>query len=102
MAEWNTPLAVVAGAAATLTGLVFVAVSINLSHVMTFPGLPRRAGESILQFLGIFFIAVVTLVPGQPPWILALEFLVIGLVSWIAQVAGQIRYLKIRAGHPWS
>ncbi|HEX4308894.1 MAG TPA: hypothetical protein VHZ25_02635 [Acidobacteriaceae bacterium] len=30
--EWNTLLAVQAGAAATLTGLIFVAVSINLAN----------------------------------------------------------------------
>jgi hypothetical protein len=51
ISEWNTLLSVRAGAAATLTGLVFVAVSINLSKILTFPGLPGRAAESLLQFL---------------------------------------------------
>ena len=44
IAEWNTYLAVQAGAAATLTGLVFVAVSLNLNRIMSFPGLSSRAG----------------------------------------------------------
>jgi hypothetical protein len=34
----------VAGAAAVLTGLVFVAVSINLERVLAVPGVPDRAG----------------------------------------------------------
>lgn len=102
MAEWYTLLAVVAGAAATLTGLVFVAVSINLSRIMAFPGLSGRAAESIQQFMGAFLIAMVALIPGQPAQNLAMEFLGIGLISWIAQLAGQVRYLKQRAGHPWS
>jgi hypothetical protein len=41
-------------------------------------------------------------VPRQPEPILAIELLAIGAVFWITQVVGQIRYLKMRAGHPWS
>ena len=100
IAEWSTLLAVEAGAAATLTGLVFVAVSINLNRIVTIPGLPGRAAESILQFLGVFFISTVALIPGQSERILAVEFLVIGTVLWIAQVVGIVRYLRLRTGHP--
>jgi hypothetical protein len=102
IAEWNTLLSVEAGAAATLTGLVFVAVSINLSKIMTVPGLPGRAAESILQFLQVFLMSTVALIPRQPERILALEFLGIGLFLWIAQIVGQVRYLRMRTGHPWS
>jgi modulator of FtsH protease len=99
--EWNPLLEVVASAAATLMGLVFVAVSINMSTIMNYPGLPDRAAESILQFLTMFLIALVALVPRQPRWSLAVEFLSIAAVSWVAQAIGQIRYLRLRAGHPW-
>ena len=102
LAEWNTLLAVEAGAAATLTGLVFVAVSINLGKIMDFPGLPARAAESILQFMGAFLISTVALIPRQPEWILASELLAIAIVSWAAQTVGQVRYLRKRHGHPWS
>jgi hypothetical protein len=102
IAEWSTLLAVEAGAAATLTGLVFVAVSINLNRITTFPGLSGRAAESILQFLQVFLVCTVALIPLQPEWIFAIEVLVIAAVSWGAQVTVQVRYLKSRAGHPWS
>jgi len=102
IAEWSTFLAVEAGAAATLTGLVFVAVSLNLQKIMSFPGLPGRAGESILQLLQIFFIATILLVPGQPLRLLALEILLIAAVSWAAQVAGQIHYRRSAKDHPLS
>ncbi len=95
-------LAVQASAAATLTGLVFVAVSINLNRIMAFPGLPGRAGESILEFLNVFFVSIVALVPQQPAKLLAIEILLIGLTSWIAQMVVQRRYLRVRTGHPWS
>jgi uncharacterized membrane protein len=102
IAEWNTLLAVEAGAAATLTGLVFVALSINLSKILTIPGLPGRGAESIMQFLEVFLISTVALIPRQPERIFAIEVLVIAVVSWGAQVTVQVRYLLVRTGHPWS
>jgi hypothetical protein len=100
--EWNTLLAVEAGAAATLTGLVFVAISINLTKIMSVPGLPGRGAESIMQFLEVFLISTVALIPRQPERIFSIEVLVIGVVAWAAQVATQVRYLMVRTGHPWS
>lgn len=91
-----------AGAAATLTGLVFVAFSINQTRIMEFPGLPGRAMESLLQFLEVFLVCTVALVPRQPEQMLAIELLIIGIFFWVVQVIGQIRYLRLRAGHPWS
>lgn len=102
IAEWTTFLAVQAGAAATLTGLVFVAFSINQTRIMEFPGLPGRAMESLLQFLEVFLVCTVALVPRQPEQMLAIELLIIGIFFWVVQVIGQIRYLRLRAGHPWS
>ena len=93
-----------AGAAATLTGLVFVAFSINQAKIMEYPGLPGRAMESILQFLEVFLVCTVALVPRQPEQILAIELLIVGVFFWVVQLIGQIRYLRLRAGagHPWS
>jgi len=101
VAEWSTLLTVEAETAATLTGLVFVAVSINLDRIMAYPGLPGRAAESILQFLAVFLISIVALIPGQPDRVLAIEILGAGVFFWGLQIAGQIGYLRLRAGHPW-
>ena len=100
MTEWNTLLALEAGAAATLIGLVFVAVSINLDRVLAYPGLPERAAESVLQFLEVFLISTVALVPAQPERILAIELLVIGVLFWMIPIVLQIKYLRLKTGHP--
>ena len=102
LSEWHTLLAVQAGAAATLTGLVFVAVSINLGRIMAAPGLPGRAGESIVQFLQVFFVATVALIPRQPLNVLASEILAISIGSWFFQVICQIRFKRSLPGHPRS
>jgi hypothetical protein len=99
-AEWSTLLAVEAGAAATFTGLVFVALSVNLARIVGVPGLPGRGAESILQFLEVLLISTVALIPGQSERALAIEFMAIGFAFWLAPVAGQILYLRQRGGHP--
>jgi hypothetical protein len=99
LSEWQTLFTVQAGAAASLTGLVFVAVSINLKKIIDVPGLSGRAGDSILQFLQVFFICTVALIPRQPAAALSYEVSSIAVISWVAQVAAHLRYGKARAGH---
>ena len=99
-AEWSTYLAVQAGAAATLTGLVFVAVSLNVNRIISHSGLPSRAAESLIQLLGVFFISGLALVSGQSPKLLGAEVFLIGITSWLVQVTGQIHYMFNRSGHP--
>ena len=98
--EWQNLLCAQAEAAATLTGLVFVAVSINLTRIVETPGLPERAAESILHFLQVFFVCTVAMVPRQPMRALAVEIFAIAILSWGIQSAGQVRYARSRAGHP--
>jgi hypothetical protein len=100
LVEWQTLLSVQAGASATLTGLVFVATSINLSRILRVPGLPGRAAESLVQFLQVFFICTAALVPRQPAVALAGEVFATALLFWAVQCLAQIRYAKTRAGHP--
>jgi hypothetical protein len=70
----------VAGAAAVLTGLVFVAVSINLERVLEVPGLPARAGESVLMFLAALVYSLFLLAPGQSTTALGVELVASGLI----------------------
>jgi len=93
-------LSVMAGAAATLTGLVFVAVSINLSRVLSTPGLTGRAGESLMQLLGVVVISTTALIPEQGAIALGVEILVMGGLLWSAQMVLQIRYIASKTGHP--
>ena len=100
LSEWQTFFSVQAESAATLTGLVFVAVSINLARILTSPGLPGRAAETIAQFLQVFFISTAVLIPGQKPRPLAAEILGVVLLCWVLQVGVQVKYARSRSGHP--
>ncbi len=97
---WQTYLSVAAEAAATLTGLVFVAVSINLARIVEIPGLPSLAVDSMSQLLGVVFIALASLVPGQRLPILGGEVLTVAVVLWLIQARLQIAYVRSDTGHP--
>jgi hypothetical protein len=75
--DWQTLLSLQAGAAATLTGLVFVAASINLTKIVATPLLTVRVVESLVQFLQVFFVCSVMIVPHQSSFVLAIEILAV-------------------------
>jgi modulator of FtsH protease len=99
---WSSYMSAQAGAAATLTGLVFVAVSINLPRVLSVPGLSGRAAESLLQLFGVVVISTTMLLPGQPQLALGTEILVVGSILWLIQTVLQLRYIRGKTGHPRS
>jgi hypothetical protein len=69
-----------AGASAALAGLVFVAVSINIERILSFPGLPERSLETLLFLVSVLLISLVGLVPEQGHVALGLELLIVTLV----------------------
>ena len=76
--EWIEFGVAIAGAAAVLTGLVFVSVSINLEKVLEVHGLPGRAGESIVMFSGVLLLTFCLLMPGQSRVAVGVELIVGG------------------------
>jgi L-asparagine transporter-like permease len=94
MNEWNSLFAATAGASATLTGLLFVGVSINLSKILSMPALPERALVSIILLLTILVLSVLILVPGLSFTTLGTEVLVASVIVWIIILAVDIRNRK--------
>lgn len=70
----------VAGASAALTGLVFVAVSINLGEILKHRNLPGRAGLTLILFVTPLITGILLLVPGQSDAALGAELLIVGVV----------------------
>ncbi|HSY78921.1 MAG TPA: hypothetical protein VK884_04900 [Verrucomicrobiae bacterium] len=89
--SWTVFLSVAAGVAATLTGLIFVAVSINLSRILEVPRIANRAAESILQMFGALLISMCALVPGLSSLVLGVEVALIGLMLWMLVTILQYR-----------
>jgi hypothetical protein len=79
---WANFFVAEAGAAAALSGLVFVAVSINLTRIMDIRHLPERAGETLLVLLLVLTVATFGLVPDQGHLALGVEVGGGSLVVW--------------------
>ena len=80
---WHDFFIGVAGAAAALTGLLFVSLSINLRQILGQVWLPRRAGLALMLLFETLVIAILGLVPGRSPGILGVEYLCLGGVMWL-------------------
>jgi hypothetical protein len=91
IAGWKDFLVAAAGAAAALAGLVFVALSINLKEILSMPGVPGRAGETVILLAAALIAALVALIPGLSPPVLGLLLLAVGLPAWSAPTILQLR-----------
>jgi hypothetical protein len=67
-------------AGSALTGLLFVALSINLQRIVGYPGLVGRAGEALLLLVLPVFIGLAALQPGQALRTVGIELLAITAV----------------------
>ncbi len=102
-ADWHDLFVASVGAAAALTGLIFVAVSINLAQILADSRLPTRAAETLVVLLGLLFVSVFTLVPSQARTVLGSEIGVLGLVMAVILLPRR-RKVPREAGEPltWS
>ena len=96
MSEWHEFFLAQAGAAAVLTGLVFVGVSINLEKILADPGsgLTSRAAEALILVVGVLTASTLLLVPRQGPTLIGAEVLAVGLAAW--GWVGVIQLLRLR------
>jgi hypothetical protein len=99
-AGWENFFVAEAGASAALAGLLFVAVSINLTRILAFPHLPGRAAEALIVLLSVLTSATFGLVPNQGAAALGAELLGTGL--WVVAVASSIQWRARKHRHPQS
>jgi len=82
--DWTALFAASGGASAALTGLLFVAVSVNIERILEVAGLPERALQTLLMLLSAVIISLLVLIPGQSPAALGVELLVAAVASGVA------------------
>jgi len=98
IADWEAFYAAQLGAAATLGGLVFVGLSLNLKTILSYPVLPSRALVAMLVILAALVISSLALIPGQSPFALGLEILASGGAAAI--VCGFVEVNSLRKVEP--
>jgi hypothetical protein len=79
--DWNN-FAVIAGSAAgALTGLLFVAVSLNRERIAGHPALRAEAGQTLVLFLLPLLMSILLVIPRTSPKLLGGEFVVLAAVA---------------------
>jgi hypothetical protein len=90
--EWSTFAVIAGGAAAALTGLLFVAVSIRVDVIAKTQELRNRAAQTLALFVTVLVIAILLSIPDQ-----SLQLLGIELVALAAITGGSMLILDRRA-----
>ena len=76
---WHDFFITIAQIGATLAGLLFVGLTISLSHLLHARGYLSRAFTALFLQFETLLIGLFGLIPDQPPFVLGLEFIVSGL-----------------------
>ena len=83
-ADWQGFAEMTGGASGALTGLLFVAVSVNASRIAGHQGLRASAAQTLVLFMAPLVMAAALLAPDQADWALGAELIAVGLItSWI-------------------
>jgi len=90
-----------AGASATLAGLVFVALSVNIARILQVSHLPSRAGATIGSLMVILVCSMAALIP-QPEWMLGIEIAGFAFFGWVMKTWSAYRAFvdRMKTGRP--
>lgn len=91
LANWGLALTAMASAAAALTGLLFVALSINLQRIVASRFLINRAIEVLVLLVAALILSTLLLMPGQRKGAAAIEILALAISTSFVVGAIQIR-----------
>ena len=81
MESWDTFAEICGGSAATLTGLLFVAVSIKIASIARSQELRNRAAQTLSLFGMVLIISVLIAIPGQAYRTLGVEVVVLAVIA---------------------
>ena len=94
ISDWTIFFTAQLGAAATLGGLVFVGLSLNLTKILSFPALPNRALLALGVLLGILVVSSLILIPCQSTELIGFEILAAGLLATVVAASIEVRTLR--------
>jgi hypothetical protein len=81
---WSAFFSAQISGSAALAGLIFVAVSINLSKIIASRLLAARAGKALVTLTGVLLLSTVCLAPGQSLHWLGWKLTILGGALWVA------------------
>jgi hypothetical protein len=102
---WQNMFATVALTAATLTGLLFVGLSINLRTIVDSPAHLARAREAMISLVVLLIVSLLVLIPAQGGAALGIELLTLSVLVFALSVRLQsstVHHLPTRRRRSWK
>ena len=81
---------------------MFVALSVNLERILRVPGLPARAGETLIVLIGAVVQCGLLLIPGLNHVALGASLLVVGVLEWAIVTAVSVTGARQQTAEPRS
>jgi modulator of FtsH protease len=79
--EWANFAVIVGSAAGALTGLLFVAVSLNRDRIVGHTGLRAEAGQTLVLFIVALLLSVLLVIPGMSARVLGVVLIAVAIAS---------------------
>jgi hypothetical protein len=99
--EWHDFFIMVGGAAAVLTGLVFVAMSLNVSVIDQDATHRYRAIGTLTGITAVFVICALVLMGGQDHRAVGIEWLCVAAIAGAVYVYGYVRAVRLGGSAVW-
>jgi modulator of FtsH protease len=99
--QWHDFFVMVGGSAAVLTGLVFVAMSLNVGVVVQDATHRYRAIDTLSGMTGVFVICALVLMGGQDHRAVGIEWLVVAGISIAVYVHGYVQAVRLGGSAIW-
>ena len=94
---WNNFFLLVGTGSATLAGLVFVALTINLRGVAQDATHRYRAINMLTGFASVFLISALALMGRQPAFAVGLEWLIVAVLAGAINTYGYVQAFRLRS-----
>jgi modulator of FtsH protease len=99
--QWHDFFVMVGSSAAVLTGLVFVAISLNVNVVTQDATHRYRARDTLSGMAGVFVICALVLMGGQEHGAVGIEWLVVATISIAVYVHGYLQAVRLSGRTAW-
>ena len=83
LADWVNFAVITGSAAGALTGLLFVAVSLNRDRIMDHPGLRAEAAQTLTLFILALLLATLLVIPGMSARTLGIVLVAVAIFSGV-------------------